>query len=158
MFLQFRSPLLLFKVMLLSYKGNNEYTMGIWNPTIWNPDFLTVGFQMVRFTKSGFSYGYGPNHLKTGLFKIWTFFQISNDFWPNGSHLSGFQMVGLRGFRSPSKSRPFATQPLLEHSKSRLVLISNPHCNECSWDLNNGNIWIMNFYLPRIQMVLWIPD
>ena len=32
--------------------------------------------------------------------------RISNGFWQNGSHLSGFQMVGLPDFRSNSKSRP----------------------------------------------------
>ena len=37
-------------------------------------------------------------------------------------------MVGLSDFRSHSKSRPFATQPLFDHSKSRLVRISDLHC------------------------------
>ena len=37
-------------------------------------------------------------------------------------------MVGLPDFRSHSKSRPFATQPVLDHSKSRLGRISDPHC------------------------------
>ena len=53
--------------------------------------------------------------------------------WQNGSHLSGFQMVGLLDFRSHSKSGPFATQPLFDHSKiqtspdfrSPLSLLSN---------------------------------
>ena len=91
-------------------------------------------------------------HLKSGLFKgrfsngqalaiaivptikFWTiqnpdiFVWISNGFWQNGSNLSGFQMVGLPDFRSHSKSRPFATQPLFDHSKSRLVQISDLHC------------------------------
>ena len=31
-------------------------------------------------------------------------------------------------FRSNSKSRPFATQPSFDHSKSRLGQISDPHC------------------------------
>ena len=35
-------------------------------------------------------------------------------------------MVGLPDFRSHSKSKTFATQPLFEHSKSRLVWISDP--------------------------------
>ena len=47
------------------------------------------------------------DHLKSGCF-----FRISNSFRQNVSHLSGFQMVGLPDFRSYSKSRPFATQPL----------------------------------------------
>ena len=33
------------------------------------------------------------------------------------------------GFHSHLKSRPFATQPLFNHSKSRLVQISDPHCS-----------------------------
>ena len=37
-------------------------------------------------------------------------------------------MVELLDFRSHSKSRPFATQPLFDHSKSRLVRISDPNC------------------------------
>ena len=37
-------------------------------------------------------------------------------------------MVGLPDFRSHSKSRPFANQPLFDHCKSRLVWISDPHC------------------------------
>ena len=36
-------------------------------------------------------------------------------------------MVGFPDFRSHSKSRPFATQPLFDHLKSRLVSISDPH-------------------------------
>ena len=42
--------------------------------------------------------------------------------------MSGFQMVGLPDFRPHSKSIPFATQPVLDHSKSRLGWISDPHC------------------------------
>ena len=37
-------------------------------------------------------------------------------------------MVGLLDFRSHSKSRPFANQPLFDHLKSRLVQILDPHC------------------------------
>ena len=36
-------------------------------------------------------------------------------------------MVGLPDFRSHSKPRPFATQPLFDPWKSRRVRISNPH-------------------------------
>ena len=35
-------------------------------------------------------------------------------------------MVGLPDFGSHSKSRPLETQPLFDHSKSRLVRISDP--------------------------------
>ena len=37
-------------------------------------------------------------------------------------------MARLLDFRSHSKSGPFANQPLFDHSKSRLVQISDPHC------------------------------
>ena len=37
-------------------------------------------------------------------------------------------MIGLLDFRSNSKSGPFASQPLFDYSKSRLVWISDPHC------------------------------
>ena len=36
-------------------------------------------------------------------------------------------MVGPLDFRSHSKSKPFATPPLFDHSKSRLVQISDPY-------------------------------
>ena len=57
-------------------------TVGILNPTIWNPDFLKVRFDDPVFKWLGFNYGYSysTNHLKTRTFEIWTF-------------LSRFQMV-----------------------------------------------------------------
>ena len=45
-------------------------------------------------------------------------------------------MVGLSDFRSHSKTRPFATQPFLDHLKSRLVWISDPHCDYLYHDLH----------------------
>ena len=57
------------------------------------------------------------------------------NFIQNSAHLSGFQMVGLLDFWSHLKSEPFANQPLFEHLKSRLVPISDPHCN-----------WIMELF------------
>ena len=84
-------------------------------------------------------------HLKSGLSNdqaltvaiaiapaIWNldiFVWISNGFWQNGGHLSGFQMVGLPNFRSHLKSGPFATQPFFNHSESKLVWISDSHCS-----------------------------
>ena len=57
------------------------------------------------------------------------FVRILNSFWQNGGHfLSRYQIVWLPDFRSHLKSRLFATQPLFNHSKSRLVRISGPHC------------------------------
>ena len=87
---------------------------------------------------SSFSYGYSPNHSKTGPFKI--FVQISNGLWQNGGHVSGFQIMGLLDFRSLLKSRPLSTQLLLDHLKSRLGQISDPHC-----------IWFSNGWASRFQ-------
>ena len=87
--------------------------------------------------------------------------------------LVSFQMVGLPVFRSHSKSRPFANQPLLDHSKSEQCWISDFHCicfgnlgvvvirvsvylHECFvkcsvHDLNTVGIW--NPTLPGLWMV-----
>ena len=131
--------------MLQTYSSKRRYldswlnyhlfsTKNFWNRTIFgcfrNFDwFLVLGFYLnfhffgddfirrsFNSLWSGFSYGYD------------VFVWISNCFWQNGTHLSGFQMFGLRDFKSHSKSRPFSTQPLFDHSKSRLVRISDPYC------------------------------
>ena len=95
----------------------DQNTVRIWNPTIWNPETFEIWtFWRSDFKWSGFSYGYD------------VFVWLSNCFWWNGTHLSGFQMFGLRDFKPHSKSRPFSTQPLFDHSKSRLVRISDPYC------------------------------
>ena len=102
----------------------------IWNPTIWKQDFLKVWFQMVRFFKrSGYSYCYShsPNHLKTGPYEIQTFLSEIQIVFDKMAAICWFQMVGLLDFGSHSKSRPFEAQPLFDHSKSRLVWISDPH-------------------------------
>ena len=100
-------------------------------------------------------------------------------FWHNGSQLSRFQMVGLLDFRSHWKSGPFATQPLFGHSKSRLVQISDPHCNWISptrklkfvgnwtylYHLNNVPVLYLDplcgktIFLPILQVkkLYWIP-
>ena len=80
-----------------------------------NAQYCVGNFWRWDFKGLGFSYSYGPNQL------------VSNGFWQNGRHLLGFQMIGLPDFRSHSKSRPFANQPLFDHSKSRLVQLSNRH-------------------------------
>ena len=74
----------------------------------------------------GFSYSYSPNHLKTRGFKIRTFlsrFQIVCD--KMAPICLDFKWLGFHIFRCHSKSRPFATQPLLDHLKSRLGWISD---------------------------------
>ena len=64
-----------------------------------------------------------PDHSKSGCFCLdfkW--------FLPNVGHLSGFQMFGLPDSRSTLKAGTFATQPLFDYLKSRLVWKSDPHC------------------------------
>ena len=53
---------------------------------------------------------HSPNHSKNRTSQNSdVFVKISNIFGQNGSHLSGFQLVGLLDFRSHSKSGPLAT-------------------------------------------------
>ena len=76
----------------------------------------------------------GPNHSTTQPLKI----RISKG-------LSQFQIFGFPDFRSHSKSRPFANQPL---SKSRLVWITKPHFN-----LFAGTVWnVKLFFLYRFYL------
>ena len=58
----------------------------------------------------------------TDYSKSRNFCLVFNVLGQNGSHLSG-----ITNFRSHSKSRPFSTQPLSNHLKSRLFRISDPH-------------------------------
>ena len=96
--------------------SNDPTTVGIWNPTFGNPDFLKIRFQRVRL-----SIAMVPNILKTGIFETWTFlfqFQMFLD-----------KMVAFcPDFIHHLKSGPFATQPFFDHLKSRLVWILDPHC------------------------------
>ena len=63
-------------------------------------------------------------HLKCRVFEG----QISNGFWQKWQPFVCISNGWLQDFRSHSKSGPFATQPIFNHSKSRLVQISDPHC------------------------------
>ena len=58
---------------------------------------------------------------------LWSGDLLLQNVEQNGVHWSRFQIVGLPDFRSHSKSRPSATQPLLDHLKSRLGRISDPN-------------------------------
>ena len=127
-------------------------TVGIWYLTIQNPE----------------------------IFEIQTFFPEFQMSWQNGSHLSGFQMVGVADFRS-HLPRPFATQPLFDHLKTKLVRISDPHCNliltrfslcisGLAWTrwarflhVLLPKAWMPRIHFPRIetwyfQLILWIVD
>ena len=71
------------KVELVNLNPNFYYTLGIWNPTIWNPEtFKDKISNGLVYKASGFSFScnYVPNHSKTGPLKIRTF-------------LFGFKMV-----------------------------------------------------------------
>ena len=76
------------------------------------------------------------------------FNQISNGFWQNDIHLSGFQMVGLLEFRSDLRSRPFANH-LCDHSKYRQVQISDPHNK-----LKKYNFIVVTSMSPKAR--LWL--
>ena len=80
-----------------------------------NPDYLMVGFQRVLFSNG--------QALAMAIAIVPTIQKPDH-----ANFLSEYQMVGLLDFRTHSKSRPFAIQPLLDHSKYRLVLISDCHC------------------------------
>ena len=111
----------------------------IW-PRIDNYCLLKIGFQMVGFS---FSYNYGPNHLKTEWFEIWTngqiltiamasniqkldhsksgeFVWISNGFDKMAAICSDLKWLGIL-FSNLQNLDHFATQPLFDHLKSTLV-------------------------------------
>ena len=82
---------------------------------------------MVRFSKGRASaIALVPNHSKTKPFEIQTFL--------SGFHIVFNKMLAIwqdfkfqiSDFRSHSKFRPFANQPVFDHSKSRLVWNSDP--------------------------------
>ena len=62
--------------------------MFMWFLTSWNPDFVKVGFQIVRFSNGR---DLAMAIVPTIQNQVW----ISNGFWQNGIYLSRFQMVGL---------------------------------------------------------------
>ena len=101
----------------------------IWNPTIWNPETFEGQISNGPVIKwSGLSYGYSfsPYHLKTGPFKIWTFcpdFKWSDTKWPTFALISnGWAPIFQNSFEIQTICN------LFDHSKSRLVCISDPHC------------------------------
>ena len=68
---------------------------GIWNLTIKNSDFGDQISNGLAF----FAMGMVPTFWKPDRSKSGHFFRISNGFWHNRGHLSGFQMVGASGFQ-----------------------------------------------------------
>ena len=61
-------------------------------------------------------YSYGPDPFENRTIQNQDIFvQILNGFWKNGGHMTQFKMVGLRDFRSHSKSGPYANQPLFDY-------------------------------------------
>ena len=95
-------------------------------------------------------------NLKTKMFQnpdvfVW----ISNGVWQNGGHLFGFQMFGLPDFRSYSKSRPYSTQPLFDHSKSRLLRILDPHYTGLVWYSNPTKHNLFSILLRKNPRRMW---
>ena len=153
------------------------YTVGIWNPNIWNPETLKSGLfdgQILNgpvFIWLGFRFGhsFGPNHSKSGHFC-----PDFKCFWQDGGHLPGFQMfltkwrpfvwisnVWAYRFHFPFPSGPFATQPLFDHLKFRLVQIQIPTVPDWSFQYSNGNfawiIWISFVrYSNGVCLVMWL--
>ena len=56
-------------------------------------------------------------------------------------------MVGLPNFRSHLKYRPFANLPLLNHSKSGHVQISDPHC--IAFKIKTYDAWSRSVHLQQ---------
>ena len=79
----------------------------------------------------GFSYGFSPNRSKTRPFKI--------RIIQNGRHLSGFQMVGLPGSRSYSKSGSFATNLFLTIQNPDYSIFQIP-TGPNTWNLDSSEI------------------
>ena len=109
-------------------------------------DFKQFGFQRVELLLC-----------LSKLFENWIiqnpniFVQISNDFWQNGSHLSGFQMIRLLDFRSHLKSRPFKIQS----SNFRSPLYSTLTHYSCI-TLNSGYIYtVIKYFIFKLIPHIW---
>ena len=129
---------------------------GIWNPTIGNLETFEIWtFWRSDFKRTDLNYGYSPNHSKTRPLKIWMF-------------LSGFQMVydkmaalcldfKIQTICNPTSFGPFKIQTRSDFSSHCLCfenicwfLIELYALLRYNGDLNNKNIWIMDFYLSSI--------
>ena len=85
------------------------------------------------FKWSGFSYSYSnsPNHLKTGPFKIWTFFQISMVFDKMAAISPDFKWLGFRisdPIWNPTSFWPFEIQNCSDF-RSTLYQLSAAVCD-----------------------------
>ena len=69
-------------------------TVGIWNPTIWNQDFLKVKFQMVRFSNGQALVMSIPIVLTIQNLDI--IVRISNGFWQMAAIYPNFKWLGFR--------------------------------------------------------------
>ena len=74
------------------------------------------------FKGLGYNYIYDPYHLQTIPLKIMIFLSRFAVICPD------FECLGFWNSDPILKSRTFANQTLFEHSKSRLVQITDPHC------------------------------
>ena len=113
---------------------------------LWRSDFKRSGFQMVWFSSGRAlamaivqSFGWikttwllrclkrvihfiVPTKWKPDHWKSWHFCSDFKWFLTKCDHFSEFQMVGLPDFRSSSKSKPFATQPLFDPELFRFLI------------------------------------
>ena len=98
-------------------------TVGIWNPTIRNPETFEIWTFWKLYSKAQVFKYLKLMAIDLTIWKPDWMVQISNDQYKMAAILVGFQMVGRLEFKSHSKSRPFANQPLFDHSKSGHVRI-----------------------------------
>ena len=91
---------------------NQTSTMGIRTPTIQNPDFLKVLFQIKFLNGQAITLAIA---MVPTIQNTYFFGRISNAFGQNGIQLSGFRMVGFSGFQIPFKiciiCKPISSQP-----------------------------------------------
>ena len=79
-----------FRSCLLYFLPKKSHAVGIWNPAIWNPDFLKVRFKMVWFTTGGalaiVPTIWKPDHSKSRLSRIsdFGFLYLFYFQWPVG--------------------------------------------------------------------------
>ena len=121
---------------------------------IWTPNFLMFGFQKVQYS-NGQSMGYVLCTRPTN--------QIPEQYirTQDGIHLSCIQIVGLSSIQMALKTRLYGIQPLFEHSNTRLVWYSDPHCKQFNLNTERPKSRIVNvrkpdmsaFQMVRCQMV-----
>ena len=120
---------------------NKKKTVGICNLTIQNPEHLKsclLEGQISNgqvFKWSCFGYGYSPNHLKTGTFKIQTFLSRFQMFFDKMVAINQVLNGWVNRFQIPFKIRTICN-PTSFWPLKRVFWISDPHCiklQRCKW-------------------------